>query len=369
MLLSQPFDNCNFTTPVVAWGQAVYWTVYSGLIPCFFFLATTSRLVSVMAFYIQAKQESAYMFQIFVAIVEAFEACSFSFYIATRYFLCGLGRWGQIWFMKCYVCMFVDAHFSNTLQMTAMFCSVLMALCMTLDRIYALAKPMRYNKVKNRARQQRAIFAFVIAFSFFCTFFVGFYFNTWWDEERQVYSNAVNKPWRTVLLSLIEARTWLMLALAIVLVMADIALAAIYRHRMKNRAKVASNRNPEVEAAEMQKVRMLFWMTFIQSALNILAAGSEFAYQLISWLCVVFELGDVDCICELLAPFVDGFHALAVMLDFYLMFALMPSFRRMIISGVRHFLKMGSTTSVKQISIGSGGGGRGRAGSSSKNEC
>lgn len=117
----------NFTESVQILMDNSYWAAYHVLIPTVFVLAFSSRMLSLLAFYIQSKSEPAYLLQIFVASAEAFEAFSFTLSTATWYVWLE-EKWGHMWFLKCYFCMFVGAHFANTMQMGGLFCSIFLTL-------------------------------------------------------------------------------------------------------------------------------------------------------------------------------------------------------------------------------------------------
>lgn len=340
---SDPYAYCNFSDSTKYLNEAAYWNTYAIFMPIYFVFGFTGRSLSLLAFYRQAKEESAYLFQIFVAIVELYGVVSFTWYTQARYLWSGIAKLGQNWFMKCWFCMFVDAHFHT--QGQTMMCSLMLTLCMTLDRIYALTKPVLYNKVQSRKGQQWAIFIFCVFLPFFTALPAGFYFMTTWNEEQGMYNNVYNAPWRTLLLSLLNVQFWLKLIVTLGLVGSSLVLALIYRKRMKKRHKTMTIANKETEEANMRKVRTLFWLTFIQSTLDIIAMGAEFSYNLISWVTQMWpSLGDNDCISVVIAPFTDGARAVTDMADFYIVFALMPSFRQMVIKSVKQTFKIGSNT-------------------------
>lgn len=120
----------------------------------------------------------------------------------------------------------------------------------------------------------------------------------------------------------------------ITLVRSSVALAIVYKYRMNNKAKLSIGN----KVADLQKVKTLFWLTFIQSTLNVITAGSDFTYNFISWLYHIFDLGDFEWLNQILPQFVDGSRAIADMLNFYILFALMPSFRQMVIKAVKQIL-------------------------------
>lgn len=98
-----------------------------------------------------------------------------------------------------------------------------------------------------------------------------------------------------------------------ILIVASVALAVVYKYRMKNKAKL----NVGSKVADLQKVRTLFWLTFIQSVLNVVTAGSTCTYHIVTWLYITYDLGNYICLNQIMAP-VDSGRAIADMLDFML---------------------------------------------------
>lgn len=58
-------DPCNFSDSTKHLNEAAYWNMYAVFFPCYFIFGFIGRSLSILAFYHQAKEESAYLFQFF----------------------------------------------------------------------------------------------------------------------------------------------------------------------------------------------------------------------------------------------------------------------------------------------------------------
>lgn len=183
--------------------------VYHILNPLYFVLTFGARLLSLVAFYFQAKTESTYLYQIFLTLAECFDAIVFTLASFSWHMLSGLevGRLGHLWFKQCYICMFYDSHLAMPLQMGSILWCLILSVSMTIDRIFALGSPIEYSKKKKRALEQWITFliTFLLAFSF--TFLISFHIMVEYDPEKQFYTSRSNPDWTPITLSFIQVHT------------------------------------------------------------------------------------------------------------------------------------------------------------------
>src|SRR4051794_37869424 len=101
---------------------------------CIFGLIGQSLLL--IAFYKQTRQEKAYWYQFLLTVSEIGVIISRVFYVITIYWLSGVQDLGANWFMSCFGCMWITAHFAfpieNMLETTSLFLAI--AICA--DRIF-----------------------------------------------------------------------------------------------------------------------------------------------------------------------------------------------------------------------------------------
>lgn len=161
---SSDLENCNFTNSTIELGANAYFGIYYCLTPIYFTFSCLGRVLSLFAFYIEAKKEAAYLYQFFIAIVEIFHTCAVSLFVATAYIIPQYEKDNVLWFQKCYFCL-CFTYFVNSLQSVFLLCSLILSLSMTSDRIYALAKPISYSKLINHRKQQWFVFFFAVFIS------------------------------------------------------------------------------------------------------------------------------------------------------------------------------------------------------------
>src|SRR6185437_2729284 len=126
-------------------GEKANFLCYYVVSPVFFVLGLLFHGLCLKAFYKQAKTEQPYAYQIFTTVSETLEVGSWLVYVVGYKLLASGTSLITAWYRRCYGCMWFSATLGTSLFTSFITMSELFAICMSVDRMYALARPLAYN--------------------------------------------------------------------------------------------------------------------------------------------------------------------------------------------------------------------------------
>lgn len=108
----------------------------------------TLHTLALFSFFRQARQETAYTFQIALTISNIFQIIARTFYGIIYYHL----KPG-VWFKKTYLIQWIYYHLTVSIENMAVTTTLFLALAMSLDRVFSLGKPLVYKNIRNSLHQ------------------------------------------------------------------------------------------------------------------------------------------------------------------------------------------------------------------------
>lgn len=136
---------------------------YYILIWIHYLLGIPGHLILLIAFFKQMKQDSPYMYQVFVTVSEMLELQAWVLYVVTKKFLSGVEYTAGVhWFKQSYILMFFTGKMIYVIFQSLFSLSLLLSVAMTADRVFALAFPFKYKNIKERNHQITALIICVV---------------------------------------------------------------------------------------------------------------------------------------------------------------------------------------------------------------
>lgn len=314
-------DICAMSDQSLLMGQNLSFAAYHVITIVYLILGVSGRLITLFAIYKETSKDGAYLYQIFVLIVEILEICTFSFFVFVLYWFSGFFEPpGAVWFRRCYACMWFTGYLSSPVQKTFNTCTLLLTLAMTCDRICCLAKPHGYGLLPHKKIQWTS-FVFCITIGMVTSVPFGMMLEV--DEGRAgVYSLTISRfhGWQFQYVWT-QVHIVFKIACTSLLFLSNFILYAVHRKRMKERAKV-QKKNEEANRSSMT----LFKMALCQSTLNTLGQSALVSYHISEYQVEHF----LECYGLIFGASVDVVMQMADIVEFYLLLAISRSFRRMV---------------------------------------
>lgn len=285
--------------------------IYFGLAPLYVFFGLTGHSVILFSLYDQSRKEDSqiYLYQILLIVSEGLEIVTNLFYLASMFWLRYIS-----WFLNCYSCQWFRAHLATPLVNSMVTNTLLLSILLTLDRLYALTKPVQYHILtNNRKKYYIQIFLcniIVICLSFSSSVFDCFRFKLVLTEKN-IYEFAVNEEFveSSLANSLAQVRNFIRLLGLIGLIISNIALIYVYRKKIKQHENLTHE-------SMKQNEKTLTSLTVYQNSLNTLNTTVLTSYYILIYVKPVFHL----CYRYLSGPCVDAIFMLTNSVNFYLIF-------------------------------------------------
>lgn len=322
--------------------QTTY-VAYYILMPLRFFISVPNQILTVAALRRQAKLESSYSYQIFLATSKIIEVCEFSIYVSLKYFLAGMpgGGPGLEWFMESYFLMIIASKVFLLTHATATFMPLLFSSAMAVDRAFALFKPFVYRLLNKKRHQRVAIVLCVIISGMLSIDYSVRY--TLSETDRGTYSAIANPYYAQAQWTPVfgYARTIVRILNMVVLVISSLISIELYRKRVKKVAKLTQGSLDEQKKEEKRKKheRTLFVLTMFQIPFVVFNTNILACYSLGAFVKPTFS----SCEGVLVLAISDISIEITDMVEFYIILAVSAEFRRMVRAVVPWSKKNGAT--------------------------
>lgn len=166
----------NSTAPICwqpdwffALGERINFAQLFVILPIYATIGLFGHIICVGAFFKQAKNEKAYIYQILLEVTGCLENISFTLFLLS--FLGG-GEFGDgyEWYQKSYFLMWYAAHLAIPLLHSFSVSCLMLNVSMAADRVFALTKPFAYKSI-NRKKHLAVALALSLVIGFGSTLF------------------------------------------------------------------------------------------------------------------------------------------------------------------------------------------------------
>lgn len=337
-------STCDVSESFWVHKDNAYFFSYYIVSPTYFLLGVVGHAVCLLVFYRQAKKESTYAYQIFVAVSEIFEMIAFTLFSLSFRWWSGIeaeGR-GAEWFMRSRWLMLYAAHVSFPFLNAVLTTTLLLSLCMSADRLVALWKPFLYKRMDHRKYQRLALISSIVL-GMSTSIFDGFRFRvvpyqrSTNDSKSPVIYRAVGElEYMNSLqaVCLAHTRDALRIAALMALITCNVFITRFYRKRTVRLGSLTSTDDDRLQHRR-NKERTLVLLTVSQSVLT--SVGTTF---LILFYAIVYANPNfLTCGGLLMAPILDATLQLASIIDTFIVIAIDRRFRRMVSKVLPRFLR------------------------------
>lgn len=323
--------------------------------PILFTFGLLGQSLLLIALYQQSKKETAYWYQIVLTLSEVALIFTRASAVLLFYYLTAFEGTGPTWFSSCYGCLWVAAHFTIPLKNMFVTTSLLLAVVMSADRIFALGKPFVYKNIKHKRHQAIACATCVaigISSSFFSTiqFYPklgksGFYFIN--IDSAFVASKIA------VVLS--QLRNAVQIIGTVALLCCNAVMIILYRKYVRKVENVGAA--SEVKKRREQK-KVLMVLAVSESVCNLISMSA-----VISLYAMLFTIPNFNqCENPFITPLTDITVDVAAAADCYVAFIVSKTFRKMIFESVPCFRRFADATKgVKNVVVAATGHGQNAA--------
>lgn len=170
------YNMSNNNSSILCWRPDWFWKLGDNvnfaqfiILPFYSIVGTLGHALCAAVFLKEAKNEKAYVYQIFLEIAGCLENILFTLYLLA-FLGSGIFGDGYEWYQKSYFLMWYAAHLALPLLHSMSVTCLLINVCMAADRAIAIMKPFSYKNI-NRKRNQILSLVFSIILSFCATFF------------------------------------------------------------------------------------------------------------------------------------------------------------------------------------------------------
>lgn len=309
---------------------------YDILMPWFTAAGLFGHLVSLIAFYHKSKKESVYLYQLFLSVNETLGTFTYVLYMAFCSFPDLDGQPGVTWYLSSYICMWIGAHVITTLGNIVVTLSMLLGISMASDRVFALGKPALYKNINHKKRQLIALIVCAVIAVISSVYDSLAFYPVLTDDG--IYTIVVDESFVGTFVGkfLFYLASTVRGVAAPTLAAINIAMIVLYR-RYAKAGRMISGGVEETKRKEQQKI------------LALLASFESFftLCQVILYI-VYFSFlveGFYACKGSFFTPIGDALIQIFSVCDFYVMFAISKSFRRMIFESVPCLKRFSATVS------------------------
>lgn len=314
-------NSCTITEAGIEAASALRIVIYHVLTFIYLILGISTKLILLLAFYRQSKTEKAYAYQVVFTISKIFETFAFGTYLLA-------GKWfmpDQLdWFMTSYG-LVQFFNLGQGLHVSFIISSLLLALTMSADRVFAILKPLEYRLVNHTVHKIVACtLCFLIAF-----LGAGMLFA---DAKIRVEGDRYVPYFDQILEHTVAGQVFFHFRLVcrvagvILLIILNCLMIILFRKRI---AKVASMTldTKSIEGKARLAEKTLLWINIYQSCMTL-------ANQLphVIWQVLLFVLPPSFETCEgrYIGPICDGMLMVTDTTDFFVMMMLYKKMRLMV---------------------------------------
>lgn len=311
--------------------------------PIYFIMGTPGHILLLIVFYKQMKEDSAYMYQVFVTVSELVEiqgSCilgfSFKFLSGAEY------TEGVMWFRKSYFLMYYTAHLAHNNYHTFFTLSLLLSIAMTGDRVFALAYPFKYKNINGKKHKIIAVIVCILI-SATTSFSEELYFTVieQGDHYAVVLDPAASKKMFVVFLG--QLRNAIRCVGLLILVGLNIIMVRLYHKRFTQVSKLTGNDERQKQAKAQEKT--LLTLTICQSIFQGLSVLSTVLYQSTVYASPYFAL----CTRYEYYSFKDMTFQICDILELYVTFGINKQFRNQVLQIFACCKKGGSVHGTKSV--------------------
>lgn len=232
----------------------VYWIIF----PIYTSISFFGHLLCIYIYYKQSKTEPAYFYQVVLSVHGIWQSILYIPCIIDIIY-----NWSSIdtitWYRKNYILMWFSSHLSLPLFDIAYTTNQLLVLTMTIDRIFAISRPLRYKQIN----QKKYIKILSIIFCIFLSISTGLCecFN-YLDPiiiELNNYNFYIINPnidfLETKLYQILEySRNIFRIAIVVILIFLNTALVILFQKKNKKKLNKPISKNSAILESEKQKV-------------------------------------------------------------------------------------------------------------------
>lgn len=322
--------------------------IYRYLIFVYILIGCTSHIILLAAFYKQSKTEKAYGYQVIYSVSKTLEIFFFGTFLFARLRLDYEPFEKTGWLHQNYIAMEIFGHLGFTLHLTFIICSLLLAVVMAADRVFAMTYPAKYLKISHIGHQ--------IASTVGC-FLVGLC-------GGGIYLGAVQIKWAgsyyiterdvqldTSLIGVISENVRLISrvgGVALLLCLDTVMIVLFKRRAIKVETMVAHSQDQTKTAAKKAKERSLLWIVIYQACSMLL---NQFPH--VTWVHILPRVAPEfrDCYGSVIGPACDVVVMITDTLDFFIVIAINRKMRKLVLDILsRRSAKVNQTISVRQAS-------------------
>lgn len=327
-------EDCGISYAILVM-QNVTFIIGYGVVTAFYILiGLTGNITLLISFYKQSKKDSAYAYQVFLTTSKALEIFFFSWFILGYKWGSGTEHEGLPWYLRNYWLKFYAAHIGCPLGNTFIVSSLLCAVAMTADRVFALGKPFVYKNIDHSKHQIVAVTV---------CFVIGILTNVYETMRWYVQPKVVNGTWdgyyevlpdedylaSPLGVALANIRTGVRFVGVFALIGLNIAMGVIFRKRMEKVGKMtAATTNDEKEKERRASEKTLLILTIYQSCLM---AANQIPHCG-EYIAIFASATFTRCWGVIVAPFVDGCIQVTDTIDLFVIIAINQKMRRAVLS-------------------------------------
>lgn len=320
--------SCNLSDPIVHFKRGVSIAAYDILPPIYFVMGICSRCVCLVTFCKHYRKDKAFGYQILSSVSEILKVLTVTLCLVTLNNLSGFRLPGPEWFQTSYPLMWYSVRLAAPLDQAFITVSLLTSLCMTLDRVFAMAKPFLYKTIDHRRH---------LAIAAFCCFFFGVstgmvdIYRYDLEETHNGFRIIVNEKYISSTTAVIFAHIRLTLRVVgnIALVFSNIVMLLLYRHNA-NKTKVM-DKNAQRASKRKTTEWTLVILTLCQSVFTTIELTLWNTY-----FGMVFESPDfTSCFGKVLAPIAHSTMQIRDLVEFFSLCAISKQFRKMLADCVK----------------------------------
>lgn len=292
----------NNSSTAICWQPDWFWKVgdnvnfiqYAIVLPVYATLGLLGHVICASAFLKQAKNEKAYVYQIFLEITQCFNNVMFSVYLMAS-LGSGIERAGYRWYQQSYILMWYAAHLAIPLSDSFEACCLLLSVSMAADRAFALFKPFVYKTIDNKKHQAVAL-TMSITLGFGITFFNIRLFEVQTEDDHYIIGvdeEFVGTLTSTVLSHACNATRMIGL---LILILCNVSIVRNFKKHMAQKSKLTasqSSTNDKVrEAKEKATEKTLLLLTITQSFFTAVSMFSLVVFYTAVYLVPLFNVCD-----------------------------------------------------------------------------
>lgn len=300
--------------------------------PCSGGLDLLGHVLCFLAFYKESKKNHLYSFQFYEVAAKCFDTLAWFIQLLLLRLAGGTpsapNGEGVDWFRSSYVCMYIAAKTWGSIVDLSNSMKLFVTLFMTLDRFFALMKPLKYKNL-NRMKWESA--ALIVAAIMSILINIYSFFN--WDvqkvENSSFYMLVSNKNFTSSDLYAVCGflRNGVFIAAVIILIGCSAQILVMQKKRNKKAADITLGGNdPRKEKARKATEKILLILTIFKSV----QISNEFFMKILYSMLNTFKTGWSSCEAVLLLAIRYVEVTFINSLDFYLMILVNKQFRMMI---------------------------------------